>query len=34
MKGGSFGMSLYIIVVLGRKEVGPCVIIIEVYLAV
>lgn len=31
MNGDSFGMSLYIIVVLGRKEVGPYVIIIKVY---
>lgn len=34
MKGGSFGMNLYIIVVLGRKEVGSFVNRIEVYLAV
>lgn len=32
MEGESFGMSLDIIIFLGRKEVGPYVIIIKVYL--
>lgn len=29
MKGGSFGMSVYIIVVLGRKEVGAYFIVVK-----